>query len=91
MYIRKKSVVKNTYKGKNIDFYKSNKAEDLNHLYDVSGKSPLHYAIKNNKFAVVEFLIERGYSVDNRDKLFRTPLHLSCMYGHAKIAEYLIR
>lgn len=73
------------------DYFQKFKLYELTCLYDVTGKNPLHYAIKQGHITVVEYLISKGFGNDLRDKLFRTPLHIACVLGHAAIAEFLIR
>ena len=73
------------------EYLKNEKITKLITLYNEKGSSPLHLAVKNHQLAVVEFLIEKGFNSDIRDRLFRTPLHLSSLIGSAVVTEFLIR
>lgn len=73
------------------DYFKRYKLTELISLYDISGKNPLHHAVKQGHMTVVELLISKGFNSELRDKLFRTSLHLACLLGHAVIAEFLIK
>jgi ankyrin repeat protein len=92
-----------------IDLFKNNvkplKASAINKLIregaDINGidsEFPLFYAVKNNNYQAVEYLIKNGADV-NRSSIitmdkFRvsrfTSLHLACINGNKRIAELLI-
>ena len=59
----------------------------------IEGYSLLHYAVTFNCFDVVHFLLEEYRDIDvnaiNDDLC--TPLHLAYLYGHTKVAQYLIQ
>ena len=44
-----------------------------------SGRTSLHYDVDIVHTQMVEYLLNKGAAVDARDKLLRTPLHLSCL------------
>ena len=55
---------------------------------DSNGRTPLHYAVINNRLEVVRYFInEQHCDPMTRDD---TPLHLACRYGHLNITKYLI-
>jgi len=44
-----------------------------------SGRTALHFAVEGGHTTMVEYLLNKGALVDARDKLLRTPLHISCL------------
>lgn len=54
------------------------------------GKSGLHYATETGQTQMVEYLLNKGSKVDTRDRMLRTPLHLSCLGGNSVIAKMLL-
>ena len=44
---------------------------------DVNGSPPLHYAIKWNRYNIVEYLIKIGADVDQKNSFGRTPLDIT--------------
>ncbi|KAL9951626.1 hypothetical protein ACROYT_G044327 [Oculina patagonica] len=59
-------------------------------LTDNQGLTPLHIAAYNNHFAVVQYLLQQGASVDPRDKHRRTPLFLAAGEGATESVQALI-
>jgi ankyrin repeat protein len=53
--------------------------------------TPLHVAAYFNLCIVARELIDRGYTVDSVDKLWRTPLHIACMMGHTNMVMLLLQ
>lgn len=39
---------------------------------------------------MVELLVAKGASIDGRDRLLKTPLHLACHGGHTHVVKYLL-
>ena len=44
-------------------------------------------AIRFGKISAVDALLEKGASVNVRNKFGSTPLHLACEYGHQNIVK----
>ncbi|KAJ7373028.1 Transient receptor putative cation channel sub A member 1, partial [Desmophyllum pertusum] len=59
-------------------------------LIDSQGSTPLHLAALKNHSAVVQYLLEKGASIDPRDKLRRTPLFLAAGVGGTESVQVLI-
>lgn len=53
-------------------------------------RSPLHKAAEKGKLEACKLLVEKGASVDARDKDGLTPLHDACTLGKVEVVEYLI-
>jgi ankyrin repeat protein len=66
--------------------------EQLSVPVDQEGNSPLHIAAKCGHLKLLQELLvkERGFNIDCRDNIQRTPLHLACMEEHADIVLELI-
>lgn len=58
--------------------------------YDNHGKSPLHKAVEQGKYEVVDYLMVWGASPNIKDRMGHTPLHLAIIHKHFKIAKLLI-
>lgn len=54
-------------------------------------RSPLHYAVKNNKYNVIDSLIAAGADVNARDKFQNTPLHYAALSGQSQPVLILIK
>ncbi len=52
--------------------------------------TPLHIAAVYGRLNVVEFLLERGATVDARNDANNTPLHFAAMHKHREVAELLL-
>ena len=61
----------------------------LDHKYQF-GFTLLHYAAKENRVEVIEYLVSNGYDVNAADDDEQTPLHKSAMFGHTKSVKLLI-
>ncbi|XP_068728378.1 transient receptor potential cation channel subfamily A member 1-like [Montipora capricornis] len=59
-------------------------------LVCAQGWTPLHLAAMNNHADVVKYLLEKGASVDPRDKQRRTPLFLAAERGGTEAVKILI-
>ena len=53
-------------------------------------KTPLHIAAERNQLDVVKYLIEKGASIDLKDKNNETPLHIAVLNGNLEIVKCLI-
>ena len=72
-------------------FYKKYNFSELKDITNSSGKTALHIAAKQGNLPIIEYLLDNGNSLNTRDRLFRTPLMISCLYGQSVICEYIIR
>ena len=52
--------------------------------------SPLHEAVAHWDLAVVEFLLQRGATVNAVDKSGRTPLHIAAYVNHVDVVIFLL-
>lgn len=59
-------------------------------LEDSDGKTPLHHAVRLERTNISRILIERGVSVEKRDGLGLTPLHLAAAKGSLEQVQLLI-
>ena len=59
---------------------------------DDYGRTPLHYAVINNRLEVVKILnrYKQHDSINSQNNNGNTPLHYACRNGHLDIAQYLI-
>lgn len=60
------------------------------------GKTPLHYACRNNRQACVEYLVHQSSSVHGDAVNVpsgdgTTPLHMACYGGHLSLVQYLVQ
>ena len=65
---------------------------DLSQIYQKyqHGFTLLHYAAKENKLDVIEYLVSSGCDINAVDDDEQTPLHKSAMFGHTKSVQLLI-
>lgn len=57
---------------------------------DDSKKTALHIAAREGHANIVEYLVNKGWSIEARDKLLSTPLHMCCNSGYDNIISYLL-
>ena len=58
---------------------------------DDNGTTPLHYAARNGRYEIVQYLCEHANAnVNAVDNMWWTPLHFACINGDLRIVEYLI-
>ena len=57
---------------------------------DTSGNTPLHHAAESGAFEVAELLIDRGASIDAKNKDGRTPLMETVVASAGDVAELLV-
>lgn len=72
------------------DYVKVNDLKACINSVDDSKKTCLHIACREGHVDIVEYLVNRGWSLEARDKLLSTPLHLACTSGHSNIAAFLL-
>ncbi|MFP3023396.1 MAG: ankyrin repeat domain-containing protein, partial [Wolbachia sp.] len=56
----------------------------------IYGKKPIHIAAENNNKNIIEFLLNRGVSVDDTERVGNTPLHYTAWRGRLEAAEFLV-
>lgn len=54
------------------------------------GKTPLHYAVTFDQFAMLEILVEAGADVNAADATGMTPLHVAAALNRGELARWLI-
>ena len=57
---------------------------------DDSKKTCLHIACREGHADVVEYLVNKRWAIEARDKLLATPLQMACSAGHANIVGFLL-
>ena len=62
---------------------------DIDHKYQF-GFTLLHYAAKENRVEVIEYLVTSGCDINAVDDDEQTPLHKSAMFGHRQSVQLLI-
>ena len=66
-------------------------SDNLDHLKNKAGFTPLHCACSSGALSSVQFLIEKQYSDPTETDLEgNTALHCACIAGNIDVAEYLI-
>ena len=61
----------------------------INHKYQF-GFTLLHYAAKENRLEVIEYLVSSGCDINAVDDNGQAPLHKSAMFGHTESVKLLI-
>lgn len=61
----------------------------IDHKYEF-GYTLLHYAAKDNRLEVIEYLVSSGCDINAVDDDEQTPLHKSAMFGHTEAVKLLI-
>ncbi|WP_353285220.1 ankyrin repeat domain-containing protein [Wolbachia endosymbiont (group A) of Beris morrisii] len=56
----------------------------------IYGKKPIHIAAENNNKNIIEFLLSRGVSVNDTERVGNTPLHYAAWGGRLEAAEFLV-
>lgn len=57
---------------------------------DEMNSTPLHLAVKNNRYEIARLLLENGAEINPRNKHGMTPLHLAAMSGNTEVARMLL-
>ncbi|MAX65393.1 MAG: ankyrin repeat domain-containing protein [Bacteriovoracaceae bacterium] len=65
-------------------------SEALMKMYDNNKNTPLHLAVKNRHYSVVEYLIEKKIQLDARNLNGETALHMAAVNADKKMASILI-
>lgn len=73
-----------------VRLWLDNTENDLNQGDD-HGFSPLHWACREGRSAVVEMLIMRGARINVMNRGDDTPLHLAASHGHRDIVQKLLQ
>lgn len=55
------------------------------------GTSAIHWACQLNHYSTAELLLKAGISRDARNKVDRTPLHVTATEGHVDILKLLLK
>mmetsp|Transcript_5790 Transcript_5790/g.16266 ORF Transcript_5790/g.16266 Transcript_5790/m.16266 type:complete len:435 (+) Transcript_5790:177-1481(+) len=64
--------------------------ETLQQRDGVTGDTPLHKAVENNKEDLVKWLLDEGVMPNVKDNHGVTPLHVAAIKGHIKLVELLL-
>ncbi len=68
---------------------KKNRKININ-IKNISGSTPLHYAVKDKNIEIVNFLIKHGANVNILDEHGWSPLHNASYNGYLEISSMLI-
>ena len=71
------------------DWTKTIDVSQINHKYQF-GFTLLHYAAKENRLEVIEYLVSNGCDINAVDDEGQTPLHKSTAFGQAESVKLLI-
>lgn len=55
------------------------------------GGTPLHTACAWNRSRIARVLVEQGSDITVKDKKKKTPVYFARLYGHKRLADYLVR
>ena len=84
-----KSIVQLVAEGNLSELTKETNLSDIDHKYQF-GFTLLHYAAKENRVEVIEYLVTNGCNINAVDDDEQTPLHKSAMFGHRQSVQLLI-
>ena len=84
-----KTIVQLVAEGNLGELIKENSISDIDHKYQF-GFTLLHYAAKENRVEVIEYLVTSGCDINAVDDDGQTPLHKSAMFGHQQSVQLLI-
>ena len=73
----------------NLSELKKINLAQINHKYQL-GFTLLHYATKENRLEIIEYLVSSGCDINAVDDDGQTPLHKSAMFGHTESVKLLI-
>ena len=84
------ALAQNHWSIKAIEYHldvKGGNIEETDHL----GNRPLHIAIENLRFKIVEYLLKKGANVDAQNNEGDTPLHTAVRLHSYKLVDFLLR
>ena len=84
-----KTLVQLVAEGNLSELTKETNISDIDHKYQF-GFTLLHYAAKENRVEVIEYLVISGCDINAVDDDEQTPLHKSTMFGHRQSVQLLI-
>lgn len=61
-----------------------------NHLVKIDHKYPLHYAAAEGNLHMLTVLLNQGYSINAKDNLNSTPLHVAVMMNQFATVQFLV-
>jgi ankyrin repeat protein len=65
--------------------------EDVNSKnYEKNQETPIYYAIRQNNFDFLKFLVEHGANVNVTNNYGQTPLDVAIIYDNFEIIEFLL-
>lgn len=73
-----------------LESYLNSPEVDLT-VKDSIGETPLHAAVENNNYQIVQLLLEHGANANSRDFEENTPLHQASINKHYSIVQLLLR
>ncbi|KAF8250932.1 ankyrin [Wilcoxina mikolae CBS 423.85] len=62
----------------------------VTHVHPTSGQTPLHWAVKNDRFSVASDLLAHGAAASPRDNTGTTPLHNAVPRVYVRIPQLLL-
>ncbi len=73
-----------------LDRVENNNPQTGIDVEDNNKATPLFYAVDNNHFPVVTYLVEKGCNINAKDESGKTPLIAAAINGNARIVNYLL-
>ncbi|RDD42183.1 Ankyrin repeat and sterile alpha motif domain-containing protein 1B [Trichoplax sp. H2] len=65
--------------------------EELQKYWGINGNTPLHQAVIENNCVAVEILLAKHFEVTKENSQGYCPIHLAALFGHAEVAEAVIK
>lgn len=57
---------------------------------DTNGQTPIYYAIKQNRYEMVEYLLKKGINISHEDKRGQNPSAFAKKHNKNQIVDLLI-
>lgn len=70
--------------------FEKEKQKDYLNSPNSAGQYPLSLAVANGKINVVQYLLDQGASIDQKNRTNETPLYIAIKKGHFELVRYLL-